>query len=94
MLDAQVVAMLGSLVRLDARMARGRAGRMTRITLICPSCGHKARRPLQDQAGARGVHETEPEPALCPLGHGAMEREDGIVVFLSHAHEPARIGGR
>jgi len=51
---------------------------MTRVTLVCPKCCHKARRSLYLEAGSRGVHETSSEPALCPKGHGLMTREDGL----------------
>lgn len=51
---------------------------MTRVTLVCPECGHTARRALTLEPGSRGVHETSSEPALCPKGHGLMKRQDGL----------------
>ena len=51
---------------------------MTRVVLVCPTCGYKAKRSLINEAGCRGVHETSSEPALCPKGHGLMKREDGV----------------
>jgi len=48
----------------------------TRVNLVCQSCGHTARRNLLRQAGARGVHETSSELAMCPKGHGKLVRED------------------
>lgn len=56
---------------------------MTRVTLICPTCGHTARRDLSNEVACRGTHETSSEPALCPHGHGLMKREDGV----QQAHE-------
>jgi hypothetical protein len=50
---------------------------MTKVTLICRTCGHRARRPLLDEPGSRGTHETCSEPATCPKGHGPMVRMDG-----------------
>lgn len=50
---------------------------MTNVTLVCATCGKTARRPLQDESGSRGTHETCSEPALCPSGHGLMVRTDG-----------------
>ncbi len=47
---------------------------MTKVALVCTTCGKRARRPLADQPGSRGVHETPAEVALCPDGHGAMVR--------------------
>lgn len=54
---------------------------MTNINLRCKTCGYTARRPLAATPGSRGVHETEPETALCPKGHGKLSRVDGIVVY-------------
>lgn len=52
---------------------------MTRVNLICTTCGHIARRDLVDfVAACRGTHETPSEPASCPKGHGAMVRKDGV----------------
>lgn len=48
------------------------------VTLVCRTCGKKARRPLMREAGSRGVHETSSEPASCPDGHGLMVRQDGL----------------
>lgn len=50
---------------------------MPNITLKCPKCGQTARRPLVNEPGSRGVHETCSEPAYCPRGHGEMARVDG-----------------
>lgn len=53
---------------------------MTNVTMICKTCGKQARRSLAvgfESTGCRGVHETPPEPALCPAGHGRMVRVDG-----------------
>ncbi len=49
----------------------------TRVNLVCRECGHTARRNLMRQAGARGVHETSSELAMCPKGHGPLVRQDG-----------------
>lgn len=54
-------------------------GHITRVSLICLTCGYKAKRRLLDQAACRGTHETASEGALCPKGHGALERTDGTV---------------
>jgi hypothetical protein len=51
---------------------------MPNVTLICKLCSYKARRPLMNEAGCRGVHETASEPASCPNGHGLLVREDGL----------------
>lgn len=51
---------------------------MPKVTLICQTCGHQARRELMREAGSRGVHETSSEPAICPQGHGLMVRKDGL----------------
>lgn len=48
------------------------------ITLRCKTCGKTARRPLLDVPGCHGHRELPAERALCPDGHGYMEREDGI----------------
>lgn len=50
--------------------------RSPKVTLVCLTCGHRARRELRRVAGCRGIHETPSEPALCPKGHGAMVRLD------------------
>ena len=50
----------------------------TRVTLVCRTCGHTARRDLMLEPGSRGTHETSSEPALCPKGHGLMRRKDGV----------------
>lgn len=50
---------------------------MTRVTLACPRCGHKARRALMFEPGSRGTRETCSEPARCPKGHGLLVRVDG-----------------
>ena len=49
-----------------------------KVNLVCKECGYTARRPLADQAGCRGHHETESIPALCPNGHGYLARKDGF----------------
>lgn len=49
---------------------------MTRVTLICMTCGYQARRDLSFVPGCRGVHETPNEVALCPKGHGPLLRKD------------------
>jgi hypothetical protein len=54
-------------------------GHITRVALICLTCGYKAKRRLLDQVACRGTHETASEPAFCPKGHGALERTDGTV---------------
>lgn len=51
---------------------------MPKVTLVCKTCEHTARRELMREAGSRGVHETSSEPALCPNGHGLMVRQDGL----------------
>lgn len=55
-----------------------RTNHLTRVTLVCKTCGHKARRALLNEAGCRGTHETRSEPALCPQGHGQLVRIDGV----------------
>ena len=55
---------------------------MTNINLYCKTCGARAKRPLLDQVGCRGVRETACAPVHCPDGHGLMEREDGFVQQL------------
>ena len=51
---------------------------MTRVTLVCRTCGYRARRDLSNEAGSRGVHETSSEPGYCPRGHGLLRRTDGL----------------
>ena len=51
---------------------------LTRITVVCGTCGHTARRDLADTVACRGFRETSPERALCPKGHGALARVDGL----------------
>jgi len=51
---------------------------MPSVTLICKTCGWTARRPLMNESGSRGIHETSSEPALCPRAHGLMVRSDGV----------------
>jgi hypothetical protein len=51
---------------------------MTKVTLTCGQCDYLCRRPLNHEPGSRGVHETSSEPALCPHGHGMMQRADGL----------------
>lgn len=51
---------------------------LTRVTMVCTTCGHKARRDLACEAGSRGTHETQAEPASCPRGHGPLVRADGV----------------
>lgn len=51
---------------------------MTNVTLKCKQCNYTARRPLMQDPGCRGVHETASHPGLCPKGHGPLVREDGI----------------
>lgn len=48
------------------------------VTLVCKQCGKTARRPLIDVSGCHGRRELPTELALCPDGHGRMEREDGV----------------
>lgn len=50
---------------------------MTNVTLICPTCGHTARRPLIVETAARGTHETGCEPATCPRCNQTMVRKNG-----------------
>ncbi len=50
----------------------------TKVTLVCKTCGYKARRELTMEPGSRGVHETSSEPGLCPKGHGLLVRQDGV----------------
>jgi hypothetical protein len=50
---------------------------VTRVTLVCRTCGETARRDLLDESGSRGTQETCSQPALCPRGHGEMIRQDG-----------------
>lgn len=50
------------------------------VSLVCKTCGERARRKLTDEPGSRGVHETPCEPAKCPKGHGYMVRVDGGTV--------------
>lgn len=52
---------------------------MTNVQLICERCGYKTKRPLLDQPGCRGTHETACQPALCPKGHGNLARVDGVL---------------
>lgn len=59
------------------RVSERHEGWMPKVNLICRTCGNKARRELLLQPGSRGVHETSSELALCPNGHGKLEREDG-----------------
>lgn len=73
----------------------------TRVNLVCRECGHTARRNLMRQAGARGVHETSSELAMCPKGHGALVRDDGGVVnspdgspIDAHVKHPRELKGR
>ena len=49
---------------------------MTKVTLVCKTCGYKARRELANIPGCRGVHETPSVIAKCPQGHGLLVRED------------------
>jgi hypothetical protein len=58
---------------------------MTRVTLVCKTCGYKARRDLMYEPGSRGIHETSCEPATCINGHGALVREDERVVNSRYA---------
>jgi hypothetical protein len=51
---------------------------MTKVTLMCTTCGYTARRSLMLEAGSRGTHETSSEPALCPKGHGLLVRQDSV----------------
>jgi hypothetical protein len=51
---------------------------MTKVTLICKTCGYTARRALTMESGSRGTHETSSEPGLCPKGHGLLVRQDGV----------------
>ena len=59
---------------------------MTRVTLKCPKCGYRARRSLNNEPGSRGTHETSCEVAMCPKGHGVLERVDGVAVGSWEAH--------
>lgn len=61
---------------------------MTRVTLVCRTCGAKARRDLMNEPGSRGTHETASEEAWCPEGHGRMERCDrGGVTIRGMLHK-------
>ncbi len=51
----------------------------TMVQKVCRMCGYKAKRKLLDSVGVRGTHETASELALCPNGHGPLEREDGAI---------------
>lgn len=64
---------------------------MTRVTLVCPTCGHTARRGLMLEVACRGTHETISEPARCPKGHGLLVRKDGV---QNTSPIPARVDPR
>jgi hypothetical protein len=49
-----------------------------KVTLVCTQCSYQARRPLSQESGSRGIHETSSEPGLCPKGHGLLVRKDGV----------------
>ena len=70
---------------------------MTNLTLICKTCGQTARRPLEDAVSCRGVRESQPEPALCPAGHGPMVQkdlpQDGKWTALARRKAAARLAG-
>lgn len=51
---------------------------MTSVVLKCLKCKYTTKRPLLDQPGSDGVHETSSEPGRCPKGHGELVREDGV----------------
>jgi hypothetical protein len=52
---------------------------MTTVTLVCTTCGYKAKRRLREQVSCRGTRETAAELALCPKGHGELVRVDGVI---------------
>ena len=68
-------------------------GHITRVSLICLTCGYKAKRRLLEQVACRGTHETACERAFCPKGHGVLERTDGTVQRET-AYGPLVVGSK